>query len=176
MGCGSENSSGGVYAFDLAGTRVDPLKSSKAKAAVLLFVYSECPISNRYAPVVRRLHDKFSSKGVVFWLIYTDPKETVDGIKKHLEEYDYPCGALHDPHHELVKMTGVQVTPEAAVYDSSGELAYRGRIDDLYVDFGKKRAAASTHDLKDAIEATLAGEPLAVTRTKAIGCFIADMI
>jgi hypothetical protein len=67
------------------------------------------------------------------------------------------------------------VTPEATVISSKSEIAYRGRIDDRYIDFGKKRLAASRDDLRLALEELLAGESVAVRRTKAIGCFIPDV-
>jgi hypothetical protein len=43
------------------------------------------------------------------------------------------------------------------------------------VDLAKPRPQPTTHDLADAIEATLQGRPVAVPRTKAIGCLIADL-
>jgi hypothetical protein len=67
------------------------------------------------------------------------------------------------------------VTPEAAVYTPDHRLVYRGRIDDWYVDFGKPRAAPTTHDLEDALEAVLGGRPVADARTTAVGCFIGDL-
>ena len=49
------------------------------------------------------------------------------------------------------------MSPEAAVFAADGSIKYRGRINDLYVDLGKKRNAATTHDLRDALDAVLAG-------------------
>jgi len=54
-------------------------------------------------------------------------------------------------------------------------MIYRGRVDDLYVDFGQARAEPTTHDLADAIESTLLGKSVANPRTQAIGCLIADL-
>jgi hypothetical protein len=54
-------------------------------------------------------------------------------------------------------------------------LVYSGRIDDRYVDFGKARQAASTHDLEAAIANTLAGKPVAQARTRAVGCYLTDL-
>lgn len=159
---------------DLDGRRVDPL-SGDAKATVFLFVRSDCPISNRYAPEVGRLHERFSRRDVEFWLVYPDPDETTEAIRRHMEEYGYRFGALRDPGHELVRRTGAKVTPEAVVFDGSGALVYRGRIDDRYVAFGKARAAATSHDLEDALQAVLDGGTVRNPTTKAVGCFIADL-
>jgi len=159
---------------DLDGSRVNPL-SGDAKATVFLFTRSDCPISNRYAPEVGRLHERFSRLDVEFWLVYLDPDETTETIRRHMKEYGYRLGALRDPGHELVRRTGAKVTPEAVVFDGSGAMVYRGRIDDRYTAFGKARVAATRHDLEDALLAVLDGRPVRESTTKAVGCFIADL-
>jgi hypothetical protein len=124
---------------------------------------------------VRTLYDTYHDRGVDFHLIYVDPKESPATIRRHLEEYQYPCNGIHDPLHELVKMTDATVTPEAVVFDSRQKIAYRGRIDDLYVRFGEARPEPTTHDLADAVEAVLAGQSVIAPETKAIGCYIGDL-
>lgn len=159
------------------GKLVDPFEqSSGTKATVLLFVSTDCPISNRYAPDVRRLHDQYANDGVVFRLIYPNPADTVDDIRDHLKSFSYPGTALRDLHHDAVKRAGVTITPEAAVYDSHGRLTYRGRIDDRYSAVGVERATATRHDLQDAIAATIAGKPVTPRFTQAVGCYVADFV
>ena len=121
---------------DLEGKPLDPLRNTGARAVVLIFIRTDCPISNRYAPEVRRLHELFAPKEVRFWLVYPDAKEPVDAIRRHVEEFGYRCGVLRDPRHELVKTSKVKITPEAAVFVPGKGLVYHGRIDDRYVDFG----------------------------------------
>lgn len=161
--------------LDLSGRRVEPLRAGHAKAIVFLFTRSDCPISNRYAPEIRRLYEKFAPHGVTFWLVYPDPGESAEAIRRHLKEYEYPMGALRDPEHSLVKLTGAKVTPEAAVFMRAGKMVYRGRIDDLYVAFGKARRAPTTHDLEQVLEAIFAGKPVTSGTTPAVGCFISDL-
>jgi len=109
---------------------------------------------------------------VDFWLVYPDPDEAPETIRRHLEEYGHPGRPTRDPDHALVRLTQATITPEVAVFTPAGELVYRGRIDDRFVDFGKARAAATRHDLVDAIDATLEGRPVETPRTRAVGCFI----
>ena len=161
--------------LDLAGRRVNPLHATNSKATVFLFIRSDCPISNRYAPEVRRLYEKFAPQGVSFWLVYPDPSAAPAAIRQHLKEYEYPFGALRDPSHSLVTLTGAKVTPEAAVFVGGGKMVYHGRIDDLYVDFGKARRAPTTHDLEQVLEAILAGKPVHEASAPAVGCFISDL-
>ncbi len=160
---------------DLAGRSVNPLQATNSKATVFLFIRSDCPISNRYAPEIRRLYEKFAPQGVSFWLVYPDPNEAPAAIRKHLKEYEYPFGALRDPSHSLVKLAGAKVTPEAAVFMGAGKMVYHGRIDDLYVDFGKTRRAPTTHDLEQVLQAILAGKPVHEASAPAVGCFISDL-
>lgn len=160
---------------DLDNRLVDPLHVRVgARATVLLFTSSDCPISNRYAPEVRRLYEKFTSAGAVFWLIYPNPADSPNAIRDHVKTYGYPMSALRDAKHALVNLIKVSVTPEAAVLDARGRIVYRGRIDDRYVDVSRQRPAPTRHDLEDALSATLAGKPVAQATTQAVGCFIAD--
>lgn len=152
----------------------DPLSAAKTKPLVLLFIARQCPISNRYAPEIQRLARRFAPKGVSFYLVYPDREESADMIRAHAKEYGYDLPVLLDPDHALVRRAGVRVTPEAALLaPPGGALAYRGRIDDLYIALGKARTAPTTRDLEQAIEAVLAKNPVRTASTAAIGCSIA---
>lgn len=161
--------------LDLDGRAVELPELSKSKASVFLFTRTDCPVSNRYAPVVRRLYEEFAAQGVTFYLVYVDPTESVEEIREHVEQYDYPCRALRDPQHQLAQRSGVSVTPEAAVFVPGGLMPYRGRIDNRFVEFGETRAAPTTHDLQDALVAILAGAPVKTPTTEAVGCYIDDL-
>lgn len=170
----SENAVRRIALPDLDYRTVDPFKTGSARAVVFVFVSTDCPISNRYAPEVRRLHEKFSPRGVKFWLIYPNNTESIESIRRHVKEYRFPCGALLDPKHELVKAARARVTPEAAVFVSGSKLLYHGRIDDWHVDFGKARPAPTQRDLNDVLEAILSGQPIPHASAPAVGCYISD--
>jgi thiol-disulfide isomerase/thioredoxin len=161
-------------ALDLNGKNVDPLKAGAGKVVVLIFVRTDCPISNRYAPTIQRIISAYEGK-VAFWLVYPDRAETAEMIRKHGTEYGYKISALRDTEHALVRESQVKITPEVAVFDASERLVYHGRIDNWYVDFGRARSAATTHELDDAIQAALAGKLPPVRVTDAIGCYISDL-
>jgi hypothetical protein len=145
------------------------------KATVFIFTSTDCPISNRYAPEVRRIVAAFAAKGVAFRLVYPDPADKTDAIREHMRAFGLAgaIDALRDPHHTLVKRVEATVTPEAAVV-VDGAVKYHGRIDDRYVELGLERPAPTTHDLADALAALLAGRPVVRPVTQAVGCFIAD--
>jgi thiol-disulfide isomerase/thioredoxin len=159
---------------DLAGNAVQLFDARNSKPTVLIFARTDCPISNRYAPELIRLQKEFSSSAV-FYLVYADPANTVAVIREHIAEYGYPFGALRDPGHDLVKLAKARVTPEAAVFSARGQLLYHGRIDNRYIDFGKAMPRPTRRDLEEALRSAVAGKPVQVSSTTAIGCFLADV-
>jgi peroxiredoxin len=173
--CANDPTANDLRLPDLDGRQVEPLRVKDAKAIVFIFIRTDCPVSNRYAPEVRRLQNKFAKSGVMFWLVYPDPGESGEIIRNHIKEYEYRLSVLRDPEHKLVKMSGVQVTPEAAVFLPSGRMVYRGRIDDRYVAFGKVRPVPTTRDLEQVLKAMLEGKQVTSRTTAAIGCFIPDL-
>ena len=157
---------------DANGNKVILLQDKSRRATVLLFVTNECPITNAYAPEIKRICDTYTAQKVAFYLVYADPELKAATVRQHGKDYRLPGVALLDPTHLLVHFTQATVTPEAVILAPDGKRLYRGRIDDRYIDFGKARYAATTHDLRDALDAVLQGRPVPHPTTKAIGCFI----
>ena len=157
---------------DLIGKPADPLAANPGQLHVFVFTRTDCPVANSYAPEVQRLADLYRDHRVDFQLVYCDPDETSAMIKNHLAEYLYRVPALRDPSREFARRCGVKVTPEVAVMRADGTLAYRGRIDDRYADFGKSRRAATKHDLARAIDCAIAGREVPAAEGSAVGCFI----
>jgi len=154
-----------------------PLDPGDGVATVLVFVTVDCPISNQYAPTIRALAEEFSPRGVRFQLVHVDPDVTPERAVAHAAEFDLALPIVMDPQHRLVRLAGVRVTPEVAVYargDRAGavDLVYRGWIDDRYAELGKKRQVVTTHDLRDVLRTLVDGERLEPRRTEAVGCLV----
>jgi len=167
----------GVFAqsaLTLDGQSVDPFAASSGKPVVLVFVRTDCPLSNRYAPLLQEMQRAYANK-VKFWLVYPDKRATAKQIREHLGEYHYSIPPLRDPHHALVKRAFASITPEAAVFDARGALLYHGRIDNWYVDSGRSRPVATTHELQSVLDSALAGKPSPVLTAPAVGCYISDL-
>jgi peroxiredoxin len=145
---------------------------SGKKTVVLIFIATDCPISNSYIPELKRLNVEYVAQGVVFYAVQSDPTESSDRVTQYAQEFGYTFPVLLDPQQKLARHTGASITPEAAVLSPSGRLLYLGRIDDKYPSLGKSRYAASQFDLKDAIAAAVLGKPIVLDRTKAVGCAI----
>lgn len=159
--------------LDLYDRAVNPFESAAGKPVVLIFVRTDCPVSNRYAPTITAASQKYADL-VVFVLVYPDKAETPKSIEEHLNAYGYKLTSLRDPQHQLVKLSGAEITPEVAVFDAKRELVYHGRIDNWYQDFGRARPAPTTHELNDAIVAALNGGG-ALAPQPAVGCYISDL-
>jgi thiol-disulfide isomerase/thioredoxin len=150
-----------------------PLVTRSRPATVLLFIAPECPISNGYAPELRRISEKYSPRGAAFFAVHSDPTVTRDAAAKHAAEYNLPFPVLLDPEQKLTRQVGATVTPEAAVLDPTGTVRYLGRIDDLYYSFGRRRTMPTSRELVDALDAVLAGRPVSKAFAAPIGCEIA---
>jgi hypothetical protein len=159
-------------AYDLQGNPVDPLAQADGRAVVLVFLGIDCPISNGYAPEIRRLHDEYSPKGVRIWVVYPDADTPAHDILQHQAEYQLPPDVLRDPSHSLAALSQASVTPEAAVFLPGGRLVYHGRIDDRHLGLGRSRPEATKHDLRDLLRRIVRGEAVSPSSTRAVGCYI----
>jgi thiol-disulfide isomerase/thioredoxin len=160
--------------IDIHGSADEVLAQGRGKVLVLIFVRTDCPIANRYAPLLQEMNKKYEQQAL-FRLVFPDSNESTDKIRHYLQEYSYQSSAIRDLDHALVKKAMAKATPEAAVFDAKGELVYHGRIDNLYEHIGQSRRAATTHELADAIEAASKGLKPPVLTTEAVGCFISDL-
>jgi hypothetical protein len=158
---------------DIDGVMREPLKVEKGQVEALFFVTNDCPVSNYYSHEIRRICEDYAKRGVGCALVYTDPATTDDQAREHAREYghgSYP--KIVDRGHALVKATGAAINPTAVVIGPDESIAYRGRIDNFYAAIGKTRRVVTEHDLRDALDAVIAGRPVAKQEAPAVGCYI----
>jgi hypothetical protein len=158
---------------DIDGVLREPFKVEKSHLEALFFVTNDCPVSNYYSHEIRRICDDYATRGVGCALVYTDPTMTDEQARQHAAEYGhgaYP--KIVDRAHVLVKATGAAINPTAVVVKPDASIAYRGRIDNFYAAIGKQRRVVTEHDLRDALDAVIAGKPVAKAETSPVGCYI----
>ncbi len=143
-----------------------------AKALLVFFVTIDCPVGNAYVPEMNRIRADYAGRGVVTWAVLADPYVPAPDAVKYADEFRYSFPLLFDPTQMLVKRAGATIMPQAAVFSAQGKLLYLGRIDNKYEDFGKARPTATVPDLRNALDAVLAGKPVSPDRTKSVGCAI----
>ena len=118
------------------------LHSQKAaKATVIAFLATECPMANGYLPILSDVAAKYTDKGVRLVAIYPDPDTTAAQLAAHAKEYKVAFPMVRDPKHLSVSALSPKVTPEVVVLDETFVVRYRGRIDDGFVGRLKPKAA-----------------------------------
>jgi peroxiredoxin len=145
------------------------------KAIVVFFTTTDCPLSNNEVPEMNRTRRDYESRGVAFYAVQADTTIADADVLQHSKEYQFSFPVLLDPHQALAKMTGATTIPSAAVLTPEGGLLYLGRIDNLVVDFNIRRQVPTRFELREALDAVLAGKPVPNPRTKAFGCAITPL-
>jgi peroxiredoxin len=145
---------------------------SGARAILLFFVATDCPVANSYVPEMNRVRDAYASRGVRVYAVQTDTTVPDAAVAAYAKDYRYGFPLLLDPRQELVRLAGATITPQAAVLSPEGRVLYLGRIDNRVADFGKQRPQATEADLREALDEVLAGKAVTHPFTKSIGCAI----
>lgn len=139
-----------------------------AKGAVLIFVSTRCPVSNAYNERMEKLAQDLRARGVNVVGINSNVAETREEMKQHASDNKLSFTILKDKGNVIADRLGAQKTPEVFYIDANNRLLYRGRIDDT----DPRRGEANSHDLRNAVEETLAGKPVTKPEGLAFGCSI----
>jgi thiol-disulfide isomerase/thioredoxin len=142
----------------------------KKKAIVLVFVNTNCPVAQKYFPTLQAMEKEYRDKDVQFVAVNA-AEDTIIAMATHAVKYDIEFPFVKDFDGVCAKALGVTRTPEAVVLDAERKIVYRGRIDDQFR-LGGTRKEPTTHELKDAIEAVLAGKKITTPETEVDGCAI----
>ena len=156
--------------LDARGARHTLATGPHQPGTVFVFVSSECPISRQYVPELNRLAKVAETKKIGFYGVLSDASITRKEAAEFANEFQLAFPLLFDASQELAALFGPRNVPEAFLVDAVGTMRYCGRIDDLYSDIDKKRSEPGRRDLLEAMTALSAGRPIAVEKTKPIGC------
>jgi thiol-disulfide isomerase/thioredoxin len=169
--------------FNLPGTDGTMHKLSdyaSSKVLVVIFTCDHCPVAQMYEKRIKQLTADYARRGVFVVAInpndpkavhlsemgHTDLGDSLEDMKLRAEyrHFNYPY--LFDGATQAVALKyGPTATPHAFVFDAQRKLRYEGRIDN-----NTREELATKHETRDAIEAVLSGNPVAVTSAPAIGC------
>src|SRR5206468_1779260 len=139
------------------------------KAVVLVFTNTTCPLAQRYLPTLQALHAEYVDKGVQVVAVNAADEDSVVAMATQAVKHEAEIPFVKDFGGVAAQALGVKRTPTAVVIDGEKRLRYRGRIDDQYR-LGGPRAAPARRDLKDALDAVLAGGTVASPETEVDGC------
>jgi peroxiredoxin len=144
------------------------LNSLKGKnGTVLIFIAVQCPISNGYNERMEKLAQDYKAQGISVVGINANSSEAADAVKAHAAAHGLTFTILKDSGNKVADSLGATKTPEAYFLDANNKLVYHGRIDN-----SRDIAEVKSSELRDALDATLAGKPVAKTTAAAFGCSI----
>jgi peroxiredoxin len=144
------------------------LASLKGKnGTVLIFISAQCPVVRDYNERIEKLAQDYRARGVNVVGINSNVTESIEDIKGHISNNKFSFVVLRDGGNKIADMLGAERTPEVYFLDAANKLTYHGRIDN-----NRDMAKVQANDLRDAIDATLAGKPVVKTEAAAFGCSI----
>ena len=153
---------------------------ASSKVLVLIFTCNHCPVAQMYEKRIKQLYNDYKNRGVAVVVImgndptaekyselgFTDVGDSFDDMKTRAAFRSLPYPYLYDGATQVVAHKyGPTATPHVFVFDEKRILRYEGRIDS-----NQREQLATKHETRDAIEALLAGKPVLVKDTPAVGC------
>ncbi|MEZ4829291.1 MAG: redoxin domain-containing protein [Bacteroidia bacterium] len=153
-----------------------------AKVLAIIFTCNHCPTAQAYEDRTITIANEYKDKGVQIVAIspnsppallheecgYTDLHDTFEEMKIRAKDKAFPFPYLYDGDTEEVSVQyGPVATPHVFVFDQSRSLQYVGRLD-----ASEKPGTANAEDLRAALDAVLAGTPVANPETKTFGCSV----
>src|SRR5262249_33636425 len=144
---------------------------AKNKAVAVVFLGTACLVSNAFLPTLADMHKEYAAKGIAFVGINSIGVDTTQEVGDHAKQNEVPFPVLKDVGAKVADVFGAKRTPEVFLLGADRKVIYRGRIDDQFA-IDVSRMQPTKTELKDAIEAVLAGKPAAVAATETSGCLI----
>jgi peroxiredoxin len=141
---------------------------TKSKAVAVVFVATQCPVSNAYNTRMAALGKEYAAKGIPLVGINSNKTEPAAEVRAHAEKHGFTFPVLKDDGNKIADAYGATKTPEVYLLDPKGNLLYHGRIDENQDD----PRGVKSPDLRNALDAVLSGRPVPVVETKAFGCTI----
>jgi peroxiredoxin len=142
-----------------------------AKGLVIFFTCNHCPYVIGSDEITRQTAEKFIPQGVAFVGINSNSANTYaedsfEGMKRRMEEEEFPWKYLHDKSQDVARAYGALRTPHFYVFDKDRKLVYCGRG----VDSPRDTSKMTVNDLENALSNLLAGKPISIPLTNPIGC------
>ena len=144
-----------------------------AKATVLAFIDSACPVCQNHLAGLNRLKADFAEKGLKVVGVYSHPGDTIAEVADHARKMKLAFPALRDEGGKWAQRLAVDRIPCVLVLDQGLIVRYRGRIDDQYAP-GVARAKPTRRDLREAVEEVLGNKAVSTPWTETLGCLLSN--
>lgn len=160
--------------IDLDGHLHRFVEGADCRGAAVVFLSTECPISNACIPTLSQLTQRYRRFGIKVFGVISDPEASRAEALRHREAFKIRFPVVFDASSELRRTLRPTHTPQAIVVSPQGETLYSGRIDNRFTELGQRREKASVHDLKNALASVVAGQKIEVPVTQPVGCLLED--
>jgi peroxiredoxin len=170
VACVSHSSPEKINDFTLAdynGKKHSLSDYKESKAIVIIFIATECPVSNDYNSRMEKIYNDYKEKGIAFLGINSNKAESIERIKEHAEDKGLTFAILKDEKNIIADQFSASFTPEVYVLNSDFNIMYHGRVDNA-----RDESEVVTKDLENALNEILAGKEVSKKETKAFGCSI----
>ncbi len=158
--------------LDHEGKSRELYRQTGARAVVLIFTTTGCPIIEKSTPTIKALRDEFASRGIVFWLVDSNTDDDAKTVSEETRNFSIDLPVLLDHSQSVARSVGATRTAEAfCIEPKSWTLFYRGAIDDR-LGYGTEKQHANHAYLENALNNFLAGKKIKPARTEVKGCLI----
>lgn len=145
-----------------------------SKGVLVAFICPHCPFVRHVRGEFARLAQDFQQRGVAVIAINSNdvtafPDDGPDGMRKEASEVGYTFSYLYDDTQEVARSFRAACTPDFFLFDDQRRLVYRGQFDDSRP---KSPVPVTGKDLKEAVDALLAGRPVPADQRPSLGCNI----
>ena len=156
----------GVVFFSIFG------HSQEKNIGVYYFLLEDCVICQSYTPLINELYETYKDD-YEFIGFFPNFRSKSHAIKNFAEKYGIQFELKTDYFQTQTDAYGIEITPEVVVVNQiTDEVLYQGRIDDEFIEIGRRKSVVSNHDLKNALREIKNGKPVSIPRTEAVGCII----
>jgi hypothetical protein len=146
---------------------------ASAPLRVVIFLSPECPLCQNYSLPLNALFKKYAGKVQFTGVVPGKAYSTVD-VNAFTQKYHIGFPVNIDSAKTMSKSLKATVTPEVFLLGPDKKVLYYGSIDNWIKDLGMQSARPTVFYLQDAIDQSLAHQPVRIPYNKPVGCLIND--
>lgn len=159
---------------DTEGNTVSPGDFADAPALLVIFMCNHCPYVKHVAAGLAELAKEYQKRGVAVVGINSNdaasfPDDSPEKMAQEVKLRGYTFPYLYDESQEVAKAYRAACTPDFYVFDRQRKLVYRGQMDSSRPQSGVE---VTGNDLRAALDAVLAGQPVPEDQKPSLGCNI----
>lgn len=141
-----------------------------AKATVIIMFNHQCTVCPQYIKTINDLNTKFGNQGINFYAVFPDTSTDIETLQIFAVQQKLMIPIIIDRKRELANTLQATQTPQAFVLNTTGNVLYNGRINNMFENLWSKRPKVTTQELANAITATLKNKKVKVKQTEVVGC------